>query len=115
MKTAVTKGQLLVQNTIVSFTRIARGDFISLTDIAKVKNPDEPKDVVKNWLRFRSTLDFLGLWEQINNPSFKGVEFDSFKIRQAPTVLPCPPANGLKRQAQLAFAALRGALAASLS
>ena len=79
MKTAVTKGQLLVQNTIVSFTRIAQGDFISLTDIAKVKNPDEPKDVVKNWLRARSTIDFLGLWEQINNPSFKGVEFDSFK------------------------------------
>jgi len=79
VKTAVTKGQLLVQNTIVSFTRIAQGDFISLTDIAKVKNPDEPKDVVKNWLRARSTIDFLGLWEQINNPSFKGVEFDSFK------------------------------------
>ena len=79
MKTTATKGQLLVQNTIVSFTRISQGDFISLTDIAKVKNPDEPKDVVKNWLRSRSTLDFLGLWEKINNPSFKGVEFDSFK------------------------------------
>jgi len=79
VKSAVTKGQLLVQNTIVSFTRIAQGDFISLTDIAKVKNPDEPKDVVKNWLRSRSTLDFLGLWEHINNPNFKGVEFDSFK------------------------------------
>ena len=48
MKTTATKGQLLVQNTIVSFTRISQGDFISLTDIAKVKNPDEPKDVVKN-------------------------------------------------------------------
>jgi hypothetical protein len=70
---------LLVQDTIVSFTRIAQGDFISLTDIARVKNPDEPKDVVKNWLRSRSTLDFLGLWEKINNPGFKGVEFDSFK------------------------------------
>lgn len=79
MKTAVTKSQLLVQNTIVSFTRIAQGDFISLTDIAKVKNPDEPKDVVKNWLRSRSTLDFLGLWEQINSSNFKGAEFDSFK------------------------------------
>ena len=79
MKTEVTQGQLMVQNTIVSFTRIAQGDFISLTDIARVKNPDEPKDVVKNWLRSRSTLDFLGLWEKINNPSFKGVEFDSFK------------------------------------
>jgi hypothetical protein len=79
VKAKISKGQLLVQNTVVSFTRIQQGDFISLTDIAKVKNPDEPKDVVKNWLRSRSTLDFLGLWEQINNQNFKGVEFDSFK------------------------------------
>lgn len=74
-----TKGQLIVQNTIVSFTRIEQGDFISLTDIARVKNPNEPKDVVKNWLRTRSTIEFLGLWERINNPNFKGVEFDTFK------------------------------------
>jgi len=73
------KGKLIVQNTIVSFTRIEQSDFISLTDIARVKNPNEPKDVVKNWLRTRSTIEFLGLWEKINNPNFKGVEFDSFK------------------------------------
>lgn len=54
-------------------------DYISLTDIARYKNPDEPKDVVKNWMRNRSTIEFLGLWEQLNNPDFKGVEFDSFK------------------------------------
>jgi hypothetical protein len=53
-------------------------DYISLTDIASFKNPNEPKDVVKNWMRNRSTIEFLGLWEQINNPNFKGVEFDSF-------------------------------------
>lgn len=53
-------------------------DFISLTDIARYKNPDEPKDVVKNWMRSRSTIEFLGLWEQLNNPDFKGVDFDSF-------------------------------------
>jgi hypothetical protein len=40
---------------------------------------NEPKDVVKNWLRSRSTIEFLGLWEQISNPDFKGVEFDSFR------------------------------------
>jgi hypothetical protein len=79
LKPLTSKGSVLVQNTLVSFTRIEQGDFISLTDIARVKNPDEPKDVVKNWLRSRSTLDFLGLWEKINNPDFKGVEFDSFK------------------------------------
>lgn len=54
-------------------------DYISLTDMAKRKNPIAPKDVVKNWMRLRSTIEFLGLWEQLNNPSFKGVEFDSFK------------------------------------
>jgi hypothetical protein len=53
-------------------------DFISLTDIARYRNRDEPKDVVKNWMRSRSTIEFLGLWEQLNNPNFKGVEFDSF-------------------------------------
>lgn len=54
-------------------------DYISLTDIARYRNPEEPKDVVKNWMRNRSTIEFLGLWEQLNNPDFKGVEFDSFK------------------------------------
>lgn len=53
-------------------------DYISLTDIARYKNHDEPKDVVKNWMRSRSTIEFLGLWEKLNNPDFKGVEFDSF-------------------------------------
>lgn len=74
------KGKLIVQNTIVSFTRIEQGDFISLTDIARVKNPNEPKDVVKNWLRTRSTIEFLGLWEKINNPNFKGT-VDSILVR----------------------------------
>jgi len=54
-------------------------DYISLTDIARYKNPLEPKDVVKNWMRNYSTIEFLGIWERINNPNFKGVEFDSFK------------------------------------
>jgi len=54
-------------------------DYISLTDIARYRNADEPKDIVKNWTRNRSTIEFLGVWEQINNPHFKGVEFDAFK------------------------------------
>ena len=74
--------QIAVNDTLVTLTRIDGRDFISLTDIARFKNPGEPKDVVKNWLRSRSTIEFLGLWEKINNPGFKGVEFDSF-LRQA--------------------------------
>ncbi|MDR0972169.1 MAG: KilA-N domain-containing protein [Bacteroidales bacterium] len=53
---------------------------MSLTDIARYKNPIEPKDVVKNWMRSRTTIEFLGLWEKINNPNFKGVDFDPLLI-----------------------------------
>lgn len=68
--------KIQVQNIAITFYQDNREDYISLTDIARYKNPDEPKDVVKNWMRSRSTIEFLGLWEQINNPDFKGVEFD---------------------------------------
>ncbi len=68
--------QLLVKETIVKAITINGEDYISITDIAKQKNPIEPKDVVKNWIRLKNTLEYLGLWEHLNNPNFKGVEFD---------------------------------------
>ena len=55
-------------------------DCISLTDIARYKS-DAPDDAIKNWMRDRDTIEFLGLWEQLNNPGFKPVEFDGFKIQ----------------------------------
>lgn len=55
-------------------------DYISLTDIARYKS-DSPNDVIKNWMRNRDTIEFLGLWEQLNNPDFKPVEFDGFKMQ----------------------------------
>lgn len=57
-------------------------DYICITDIASQKNPEEPKDVVKNWMRAKNTLEYLGLWESLNNPDFKGVEFDPI-LREA--------------------------------
>lgn len=59
--------------------QLFENDYFSLTDLARRKNPYEPKDVVKNWLRLRSTIEFLGLWEKLYNTQFKGVEFDTFK------------------------------------
>lgn len=53
-------------------------DYISLTDIAKYKS-DEPNDVIRNWIRSKDTIEFLGLWEKINNPNFKPIEFDGFR------------------------------------
>jgi hypothetical protein len=71
--------KITVKGIDVRYNRINQNDYISLTDIAKFKNANAPKDVVKNWLRSKETIAFLGLWETLNNPDFKGVEFDSFR------------------------------------
>jgi len=72
------KKQFVVKNVNINFFSQKEEDFISLTDIAKYKNADAPADVVKNWLRTKNTIEFLGFWEKINNPGFKLVEFDQF-------------------------------------
>lgn len=68
--------KIRVKNIDINVTGTRDDDFISLTDIAKAKNPKEPKDVVKNWMRLRSSLEFLGLWETLNSLNFNRVEFD---------------------------------------
>lgn len=67
-----------VKGREITISRREQQDFISLTDIARYRNPNEPIDVIKNWLRTRSTIEFVGLWEQLHNPDFKAVEFDRF-------------------------------------
>jgi hypothetical protein len=67
---------ILVKEISIRTIKVNGSDYISITDIAKQKNPVEPKDVVKNWMRLKNTLEYLGLWETLNNPIFKGVEFD---------------------------------------
>lgn len=54
-------------------------EYICITDIARYKNADRTDDLIRNWLRNRNTIEFLGIWEQLNNPAFKPVEFDGFR------------------------------------
>jgi hypothetical protein len=54
-------------------------EYICITDIARFKNSDRTDDLIRNWLRNRNTIEFLGIWEHLNNPDFKPVEFDGFK------------------------------------
>lgn len=54
-------------------------DYICLTDIAKYKNADRTHDLIRNWIRNRNTIEFLGIWEHLNNPGFNPVEFDGFR------------------------------------
>jgi len=75
------KEKIFVKGTEVTiFSKFDNWNYICITDIARYKNSVEPKDVVKNWMRNRTTIEFLGLWEKLNNPDFKGVEFDPLWI-----------------------------------
>ena len=70
--------------------------YISLTDIAKYKNPDNTFIVVANWMRNHSTISFLGLWEQIHNPNFKPIEFDRFKAESGDNAFTLTPQQWIK-------------------
>lgn len=67
---------ITVKDTTIKTIKVNGIDYLCITDIAKQKNPIEPKDVIKNWIRTKNTLEYLGLWERLNNPDFKWVDFD---------------------------------------
>jgi len=81
---------------IVTFIK-NNSDYISLTDIARRKNPAFPADVVKNWMRTRGTIDFLGLWEKLHNADFKLVEFDQFKSEAGANSFVLPPQKWIEK------------------
>ena len=81
----------------VSIVTQKQDDYISLTDIAKYKNKNAPADVVKNWLRVKDTIEFLGLWEQLNNKSFKLVEFDQFKTEAGTNAFTLSPKQWIEK------------------
>jgi hypothetical protein len=70
--------------------------FISLTDIAKYKNTDKPSLVIGHWMRNRSTIDFIGLWEQLHNPDFKPTEFGRFKYESGENAFTLTPQQWIK-------------------
>ncbi len=70
---------LAVQGVTIAVQNRSNQDYISLTDIARYRNSQEPFAVINNWMRSRSTIEFLGLWEKLCNPVFKPLEFERFR------------------------------------
>ena len=70
--------KITVKDTSVTIISVNENDYISLTDIARYKS-DDPTAVIGNWLRNRNTIEYLGIWESLYNPSFKPLEFEGFK------------------------------------
>ena len=73
------QNKIEVKGVTIAILSASSKDFISLTDIAKYKNLERSDYVLQNWMRNRSTIEFMGLWERFNNPIFNSIEFDGIK------------------------------------
>jgi len=104
----MSKNKIEVQGLEVAFNEKEMGDYINLTDIARWKNPDAPSDVVKNWMRTGDTIDFIGLWEILNNPDFNSVEFDLIKSRSGRNAFTLSPSQWVSRTNAKGIIAGRG-------
>ena len=71
--------EFTVNGIDVRFKKINKDDYISLTDLARYANPSEPKVPIATWMRNKDVISYLGLWERLHNPDFKGHEFETFE------------------------------------
>ena len=75
----MSKTKLNVNEIEIVLFKQNKEEFISLTDMAKFRDSERTNYIIQNWMRTRSTIEFIGLWEQLHNPNFKGIEFDAFR------------------------------------
>ena len=79
MNKEIIKSEINVNNNKINVMRIGNKEYISLTDLARYADEDDPRYPIQNWMRNKDVIAYLGLWEKLNNENFKGVEFDTFK------------------------------------
>lgn len=73
--------KLIIKGIEINVTGISDNDFVSLTDIARLKNQDDPNSVIGNWIRRVDSIRFLTLWEELNNEKFKPTDFEGFRSK----------------------------------
>jgi hypothetical protein len=101
--------QIDVIGALVTIQQQNGSDYISLTDIANAKEGDgRAADIIKNWIRNRGTLEFIGTWEQLNNPDFKVVEFDHFKIHAGLPSFVLSPGQWIEKTAAIGITVQAG-------
>ena len=97
----------VLENDIATVTR-GGFEYICITDIARYKNPDRTGTIIGNWLRNRNTIEFLGIWEQLNNPDFKVIEFDDFKNQAGLNSFTLTPKQWIERTAAIGLVSKAG-------
>lgn len=75
----MTNRQLILKDSTIQTIKVGDEDYICITDIARLKNQEDPNGVISNWMRNRNTIEYLGLWEYLHNANFKPTEFEGFR------------------------------------
>ena len=97
MKNEMVQTEMIVKDNKIGVIRIGNTNYISLTDLAKYQNSSDPSFTVKNWLRRITTIDYIGLWEEIHNDNFNLVEFDQIKKEYGKNSFAMSPTQWIKR------------------
>lgn len=100
--------KLTVLDTPVSWYSQKDEDYISLTDMARYRDSERVDYIIQNWMRNRNTIEFLGLWEQLNNPNFKSIEFDGFRNQAGLNSFALTPKLWVEKTAAIGIASKAG-------
>lgn len=97
-----------VLGTQINYKIFDSEDYISLTDIAKTKNPDNSNSVIGNWMRNRMTVEYLGLWETLYNPNFKPIEFEGFRSQAGLNAFTLSPQQWIEKTSAIGIVSKSG-------
>ncbi len=108
MNNKIIKTKIEVKNNLINVIRINNIDYISLTDLARYKNPEEPGEVIIKWMSNKSSFDFYSLWEELFNENFKVAEFRHFKNDSATQSFTMSPSRWINLTNAIGFISKRG-------
>lgn len=108
MNNALIKTELNVKNNLIKVMRVNNADYISLTDLARYKNPENPGDVIIKWMSNKSSFDFYCLWEELFNGNFKLAESREFKNDSANQSFTMSPSRWINMTNAIGFVSKRG-------
>ena len=90
------KSEIIVKDVVIKTMTKGGADYICITDIARQKNVVDPNGVIGNWMRNRNTIEFLGIWETLHNPSFNPLEFEGFRKEAGLNAFTLSPTRGIE-------------------
>ncbi len=101
MNKANIKAQMVVKDQVINVIRIDNKEYISLTDLARYADDDEPRLPIRDWMRNKDVISYLGLWESLHNEQFKGANSPRLKMKLEVISLKCLHKSGLEKQCYL--------------